>query len=383
MKKRNILFITVLALITLGSCNSGSSGKKETKKEVAEKEQETQPVQFLISEQQLKDSEMALAKIKTDTFHYEVSSQGYLDVPPSKKAMISSFMPGKVESIHLLAGDRVTKGELLLKISNPDFLILQQNYLKAKEDLSYLKQEYERQQSLAADSITSQKKLQKSRNAYLNTLANYQTLKQQLSLLNFNLKEIEKGSFSSLSPVYAPITGYITSLNITRGSHVNPSDIIMEIIDDSHIQLELKVFEKDVLKLKPGQKIEFMIPDIGSRTFSGYVHLIGKKIEAKSRTVLVHGYLTGDHPSFITGMYVEAKILTGSFQGLSVPATAVIKQEENYFILRLVSQNGKGFTFEKVQVIPGLVKGKRIQVQGNASLKAGQVILGKGAFFLI
>ncbi len=379
--KKNILFIAIFALAGLYSCSSqpGKDKKSEPEKEQAKTNQNS----FFISEKQLKDSGMELAKIKTDTFHYEVSAQGYLDVPPSNKAIISSFMPGKAENVHLLSGDFVKKGELLLDISNPQFLLMQQNYLKSKEDLNYLKKEYERQKSLAADSISSQKKLQQSRNAYLNTLANYTTLRQQLMLLHFNIKEIEKGNFSALSPVYAPISGYITRLNITRGSHINPSDVIMEIIDDSHIHLELKVFEKDVLKLQKGQPIEFSIPDMGTEIFHGYVHLIGKKIDPESRTVLVHGHLSGNHPTFVTGMYVEAKILTGSFQGLAVPTTAIIKQEENYFILRLVKQDKNGYKFEKVQVIPGLVKGNKTQVKGNRTLKPGQVILGKGAFFLI
>jgi len=383
MKKRNILFIAFITLITLGSCNSNSSEKKEDKTEVAKEKQEIQPHQFLISDKQLKDSGMAMAKIKTEIFHNEVSAQGYLDVSPSNKAIISSFMSGKVETINFLAGNHVKKGEPLIEINNPDFLLIQQKYLKAKEDLAYVKKEYLRQKLLAADSITSQKKLQKSRNTYLNTLASYQTLKQQLILLNFNLKKIEKGYFSSIAPLYAPISGYITVVNVIRGSHVNPSDIIMEIIDNSQIHMELRVFEKDILKIKSGQNIDYMIPDMGTKLFSGYVHLIGKKIDVKSRTILVHGYLTGHHPAFITGMYVEAKVLTGSFTGLSVPSTAIIKVEENYFILRLIKHDKDGYHFERVQVIPGIIKGKDTQIKRNSRLKAGDKILGKGAFFLI
>lgn len=380
MKKRNILFIVFFAITALYSCKSSSNNEKS---EPETEQTKTNQNKFSLTIKQLKDSGMELAKIKTDTFSYKVSAQGYLDVPPSNKAIISSFMSGKAENIHLLVGNYVKRGELLLNISNPQFLLMQQNYLKAKEDLSYLQKEYARQKLLAADSITSQKKLQKSRNAYLNMLANYKTFRQQLTLLHFNLEEIEKGNFSASSSIYAPISGYITLLNIIRGSHINPSDIIMEIIDDSHIHLELKVFEKDVLKLKTNQPIEFMIPDMGTEVFHGYVHLIGKKINPKSRTILVHGHLSGNHPLFITGMYVGAKIMTGSFTGLAVPTTAIIKQEENYFILRLAKQDDKGYEFEKIQVIPGLVKGKATQVKGNPTLKAGQIILGKGAFFLI
>ncbi len=319
MKKKNILYIALLAMIALNACNPASSKNEKNKTKTVEKQKETNQNRFFISKQQLNDAGMKLAKIKTDTFYYEVSAQGYLDVPPSNKAIISSFMTGKVEDLHLLVGNKVKRGQLLLKISNPGFLLMQQKYLKAKEDLTYLKQEYERQKSLAADSITSQKKLQKSRNTYLNMLANYQTLRQQLTLLHFDLKEVEKGNFSTLSPVYAPISGYITILKVTRGSHVNPSKIIMEIIDNSYIHLELRIFEKDVLKLKTYQPIEFMIPDMGTEIFHGTVHLIGKKIDAKSRTVLVHGNLASNHPAFITVCMWKPKSLPEVLRSFRCP----------------------------------------------------------------
>ncbi len=382
MKTRYKVLLGLLILATLGSCNSNDSGSKPEERQPGQNKTEEKEL-FKVSENQFKSSGMALAKIKTDTFNYQVSAQGYLDVPPFNKAAISSFMPGKVENLSLLIGDKVKKGDILLMINNPDFLILQQNYLKANEDLKYLKKEYERQKLLAADSISSQKKLQKSKNTYLNILANFQTLKQQLKLLNFDLKKIEEGDFSSLAPIYAPINGYITDLNVKSGSHINPSDMIMEIIDNSHIHMELKVFEKDILKIKPGQNINFMIPDMGTTVYSGYVHLVGKKIDPESRTVLVHGHLTGHHPDFITGMYVEAKINTGNFTGLSVPATAIIKQEENFFVLKLVKHNNKEYFFSKIQVIPGLSKGETVQIKETPLLNIGDEILGAGAFFIL
>ena len=381
MKKTHFILLTFLVMAVFSSCSSEKGGQ-EKQAEKMEKQNDT-PNQWQVTDKQFQGAGMAVTVIRSDTFHYKVPANGYLDVPPSRKAEISSFMPGKVENISLLVGNRVKKGQVLLMLSNPDFLKLQQNYLKAKENLGYLKKEYQRQQTLAADSISSQKRLQQARTAYLNTLATFESLNETLKLLNIDLKAVENGRFFSRIPLLAPIDGYITRLEVTLGSHVNPSDLIMEIVNDTHVHLELKVFEKDVLKIKKGQKIQFTIPDMGNRIFSGTVHLIGKSIDNKSRTILVHGHLTGKHPDFVPGMYVTAKILTGTFTGLSVPTEAIIKEEENYFILRLLSHDKTGYHFEKVQVIPGLVKGEFTQVKGNRLLHAGDKILSKGAFFLM
>lgn len=45
----------------------------------------------------------------------------------------------------------------MLTIENPDFITMQQDYLETAEQLTYLKSEYERQQTLVAEKITSQK----------------------------------------------------------------------------------------------------------------------------------------------------------------------------------------------------------------------------------
>lgn len=40
-----------------------------------------------------------------------------------------------------------------------------------------------------------------------------------------------------------------------------PSDEIMELMDVSHMHVELQVFEKDILQLKKGQHISFRVPE--------------------------------------------------------------------------------------------------------------------------
>ena len=64
----------------------------------------------------------------------------------------------------------------------------------------------------------------------------------------------------------------------------------MEIIDNSHIHLELSVFEKDILKIKKEQEINFKIPDASSNVFKAEVHLIGTALE-ENRTIKVHAHL--------------------------------------------------------------------------------------------
>ncbi|MBN2614384.1 MAG: efflux RND transporter periplasmic adaptor subunit [Bacteroidales bacterium] len=382
MIKRIFILIAGFSVLTFTAC---SSSEKKTPNQSPAQTENNQPQtdQFVITTEQFNTSKMELTTIKNYTFHEKVLAQGYLDVPPSNKAKISSYYPGKVSKINVLIGDRVTKGQELLRLTDPAFIGLQKDYLIAKNNLEYQTKEYNRQKQLASDSISSLKVLQMAKSNYTSALATCEDLEKKLVLLNLDPKKVEKGSFQSDISVRAPISGSVTMLDVTLGSHVNSSDVMMEIINNSHEHLELNVFEKDILKVKPGQRIVFTIPDIGTTEYDGMVKLIGKSIDSESRTVKVHGHLESPHTRFVTGLYVSASIYTSDVSRMAVPESALIKQEDNYFVLLLKRKNEKEYVLEKEQVIPGIVEKGMVQISGNKVLTEGMQVLSKGAFYLL
>ena len=66
-------------------------------------------------------------------------------------------MGGYIKDNPLLIGDAVKKGQVLITLENPEFVALQQQFQELAEQLDYLKSEYERQQALVAENITSKR----------------------------------------------------------------------------------------------------------------------------------------------------------------------------------------------------------------------------------
>ena len=357
-------------------------------KQEAENQQTTQEIQtaekdiIVISRAQFEANEMELGTVKTDTFYQKITAQGVLDVPPSHKAVVSSYLPGKVKNVRLIVGDKVRKGQLLVQISNPDYIKLQEDYLQAKEEAAYLKQEYKRQKQLAAEKVVAEKKRQNARRKYQNAVARLQALKEQLRLLHIRPEAVENGNLTATIQLYAPISGYISKLYVTEGSAVEASDKIMEIINNEHTHLELKVFEKDIMKLKKGQKITYQVPGIKEQTYSGYVKLTGREIDPETRSVLVHGHLNEPHPKFIAGMYIEANIHVGEMTGLAVPATAIVKDADKAFVLKLVQKDEQDYELMKVPVHILDEEKELVHIEAG-QVQPGDTILTKGGFFLV
>ncbi len=235
---------------------------------------------------------------------------GYIDVPPGHHASVSPYFGGFVRKINVLVGQGVRKGEVLFTLENPDYLRIQQDYLEAKAQLSYLKADYERQKQLVEEKIASTKNFKKSESDYKVMQARYHSLREQIKLMGLPIAQIESGILSSTISIVAPVNGSITSVNVTRSAYADPKEIAVELVNLDHIHLELDVFEKDVLRIRSGQPISFRIPESGTKTYQGEVHLVGRSVDSQKRTVKVHGHIADqDEVNFMPGMFVEATIL--------------------------------------------------------------------------
>ncbi|MBT8282840.1 MAG: efflux RND transporter periplasmic adaptor subunit, partial [Muriicola sp.] len=272
-------FIPSLILVLLLGCKNSGEEKSETEL--------TDDLTITISKAQFEAGGMKLGTLETKPFPTIIEATGTIDVPPQSKAVISALMGGYIKETPLLIGDRVKKGQMLLKLESPEFITLQQNYLEAKQQLAFLKADFDRQKQLVAENITSQKNFLKAESDYKGKLALCNGLRQKLVLLNIPIEQVEAGNIRSDANIYAPISGSVTKIHISKGVYVSPTDKIMEIVDNDHIHLELQVFEKDIMSLNIGQKIAFSIPEASSETYEAEVYLIGTHIE-ENRTVMVH-----------------------------------------------------------------------------------------------
>jgi cobalt-zinc-cadmium efflux system membrane fusion protein len=324
---------------------------------------------------QFKSSGMEIASPVEQDFDVSINTSGKIDVPPQNRAKVTSFIGGYVKSTKLLVGDKVTKGQALLTLENTEYLDIQKDYLEVAEQIKYLQSEFERQKTLYDEKITSQKNYLKAESDYKRTRGMYQSLRAKLQLLNINPSNVEKGKLTSVVTIFAPISGDIVIMNANVGMPVAPSDVILEIVDTNHLHLELAVFEKDILKVKVGQKISFSVPEASKEVFNAEVHLVGKSIEGNDRTINVHGHLEDNiKQRLLTGMFVEAKIKISSKKGLAIPTEALISENNKYFVLLLDNDKSNIFSFKKVAVTLGEKSEKAVEIIPNNQINASFLI---------
>lgn len=371
----NKIYILLFSLVLVACGNS-----EKTTELVPETE--THNDDITITKAQFEGEKMAFGTLNEYDFNNTVKVNGMIDVPPHNKSSVSTFSGGYITKTPLLIGDSVKKGQLLVTLENPEFVEIQQNYLEVSEQLNYLKSEYNRQKTLFEEKITSEKNYLKAESAYKSNLAHYNGLRKKLQMLNINPSSVEQGRISSTINLYAPISGHVTKVNISNGTYVSPSDVIMEIVDIDHIHLELSVFEKDIMQIKKDQKILFKIPEASDKTFEAEVHLVGTTIDEQTRRVKVHGHVDNDKENFIVGMFVDADIIIDSTKGFGLPKEAIIEVDNDFFVLILDEEQTGKFHFKKFKLELGKQTEDYVEILNSEVLKDKQIVT-KGTNMLL
>jgi cobalt-zinc-cadmium efflux system membrane fusion protein len=369
------IYVTLLTVLLFIACAKDNSTAEEQAK-VPEDEH------IQLTQAQFKNGDYKLANPEMQTFYNGFRVTGMVDVPPENRASVNSFFSGFVSKTHLLIGDVVQKGDLLIKLQNPEFIQMQQQFAQDMNQLEFLESEFQRKQNLLEDKVISQKVFQQTKSDYKSMQAKVQGQRKTLELMNVNINQVMKGNFSETISIYAPISGKVSKLNISQGTFVEQNTMIMELLDTDHIHLELNVFEKDIMKIKVGDTLDFKVPELDNQTFKAYVKLIGAEI-GQNRSVRVHAHPVDEEQSFAVGVFVEAEFKTDAQQHLSLPQTAFAQKEDHWVILKLTKQTDSTYIFDRIRVKDSKEQNGRRAILPENKVSTGDRFLTNGVFDLI
>lgn len=236
------------------------------------------------------------------------SFNGLMVVPPQRKATITLTIGGKIHNTSLLPGEFVRQGSVIASLENPDFITLQQTFLDSYAQTEYLEAEYQRQQRLSAQEAASQKRYQQSKADYLSMKSRREAAAAQLSILGVSIDDLLKNGIRPYLEVKAPLSGYITSLDINIGKYMNAGQPICEVIDKGETLLRLTAYEKDLNDLSVGSQVQFRVNGMGTENFHATLISIGQMVDETSRSLEIYARVKESNTRFRPGMYVTARV---------------------------------------------------------------------------
>ncbi len=361
------------------SCKNKTAENKPAEKEAAHTD-----LSVTLTPEQFKT-----AGIQTDSISYRVLSgtikvNGLLDVPPQQTVSVSAPLGGFMQSSDMLQGKYVQKGALIATLQDPAYIQMQQDYLDNSSQLEYLQAEYLRQQELAAENINARKTLQLAKANYESMRARVAGLKARMRLINIDIARLEKGHIQNTISLYAPISGFVTEVNVNTGQYINPTDILFRIVDTRHVHAELTVFEKDIAAIRTGQKVRFYLSN-ETKERTATVYLVGREI-SKDRTIRIHCHLDEEDTNLLPGMYLTAYVETSHLSQPALPGTAVLDYEGKKYVFTedSTAHNTQAYRYTMVQVNTGATEAgyTAVELPGNTDKKRLNVVV-KGAYDLL
>jgi cobalt-zinc-cadmium efflux system membrane fusion protein len=167
----------------------------------------------------------------------------------------------------------------------------------------------------------------------------------------------EKG----LVTVTAPISGTVSDREVTLGqAFEDAGGKLMTIVNDNRVFATANIYEKDLDKVKTGQRVSVKVSSLPERTFSGRIATIASVVEGETRVVPVKAELDNPGGVLKPGMFAELEVLTDRTPTaiLAIPSSAVVEANGKKLVY---VQNGNAF--QPVEVTLGQTSADMVEVK--------------------
>lgn len=376
---RNIaMFMVLLAMIACTNQDSKESNDVQMDEPVSGGD-------IFLSAEQLKYAEIKYGNISEQVISSHVQSRGKLVLPVNAKANMVAFYPGIIKSVYVNNGDSVSKGQLIAVISSPGFIEAQKEYIIAKNRLMMLELEYERQKELNKDKVASDKYFQRARADYKTALAELNALRLELQMAGAGSSLFEDENIIPELKIISPVNGYAENIMINPGKHVGPEEDLLQVINRNELLLELSIFEKDILKIQPGQRITFTLSNMSSEIHEASIQSMGNTVEEATSTVKVLGTFSNESRRMLPGMFVAAEIHVGETIVEALPEEAVLRTGNDEYIIFYTlpeMQSDTGTTFKCMTVKTGNLEGGYIETTLLEPIPDRAMIVISGGYYL-
>ncbi len=274
---------------------------------------------------------------------------------------IVPMVAGKVTSVNVKVGDKVSKGQTLFTIDDTQ---VRNGMAQANEALSMAATTLNRMTVLYNEGAISQADYDSAKLQYDNAVITAQNASSTLSYYT----------------VTAPISGCITALSVTEGG-VASQGMMGTIVDTSTLEINTTVTENLARKINVGDAVDVYISSL-DKTVQGRVKTFSKIPGTGTVTYPVTISLSGAENDLMAGMFAEVRIKSEeSNQALIVPSEAVIIKNGETVVVTLKDKlpvinvvevgidNG-----EQAEILSGIKAGDTVVVVGQQYVKEGEEV---------
>ncbi len=243
-------------------------------------------------------------------------------IHPVTEVKISPDVSGEIIELNVEEGDRVSRGDLIIKIKQDVYISLRDRavaslnatkaqYQQQKASFNQAEQNYQRNRQLYGQRAISLQEFQAS-------TAEYEMAREQLKAAEYNIESAaasldEAEENLTKTVIYSPIDGIISSLSVEKGERVVGTSQMagtemLRIADFNMMEVLVDVNENDIIRISKGDTADIEVDAYPGRTFKGIVTQIANSAKNLSGT--------GTALTDVTNFEVKVRILADSYADL-------------------------------------------------------------------
>ncbi len=299
-----------------------------------------------------------VAKVVAEPMPQAITTVGSLRSDES--VTIRPEVAGRIAAIAFTEGQRVTRGEVLVRL---DATINEAEVQQARANLKLARSKYERAVDLAKSNFISGQARDEAEN-------NLRVAEAALAVVEARLAK---------TTIRAPFSGIIGLRGVSVGDYVKEgADLVnLEAIDP--LKVDFRLPEVHMREVKSGLPLVVTLDALPGKTFEGRVLAVNPLVDAAGRSIVVRAQVKNSDASLRPGMFARVRLITGDTgEALVVPEQALVPQGTDQFVFRVVDGKAVRAKVELGQRRTGKVEIRSGVAAGDLVVTAGQVRLRDG-----
>jgi cobalt-zinc-cadmium efflux system membrane fusion protein len=358
--------VAVALTLTVASCSQETNTKTE----------ETKPASAAV--RNVRTEVVALSR-----FHRSIEATGTVAFDQNRSTQVLSPISGPVARILVGYGSHVSRGEAMAVVASPDFAAAMSALRRAEATARNARRVAELDRQLFKNDAIARRDMEQAETDAVGAEADRDSALQQLRALGVTQQTIDdiqqnRPVTNPGGTIRSPLDGTVVEKLISPGQLLQAGTTpCFTVADLSNVWVLANVFESDLPFVKIGDTAE-VVTGAGAVPMKGRVSYIAALVDPNTRAVSVRIDVPNPGEVLKRDLYVRVVIQSQTeSQGLLVPVSAVLRDEENLPFVFVAKPDG---TFGRQSVQIGTRMGDQQEITGG--LTAGQTIVVEGGLFL-
>ena len=277
--------------------------------------------------------------------------------------IIRPEVAGRVAQINFREGERVTKGQPLIRL---DDSVQRADLAKARANLTLSKTKFDRSVGLLNQGFLSGQAKDEAENVY-------KVAQAEVALMEARIAKMT---------IHAPFSGTIGLRLVSLGDYVKEGQDLVNLESLDPLKVDFRVPETALSQVRDGQTLQITLDALPDKAYDGRVYAINPLIDANGRSIVIRAQVPNKDGRLRPGMFARVRLFTSGVRDtMLVPEESLFPVGDDKYVYKVVDGKATRQKIDigarrdgRVEVLSGLTPQDVVVTAGVIKLREGVAV---------